>query len=157
MESMGKGIYLQEGIRRIFLLLWDWCLEAQQAPKAMSWVGFCHNSFHFQGQCTDNGVCGAIRRKAQLSSIPQNEHTHINHLSGPGWLPREQWTKGNLCPPSMMQRIPSPSWANLNCCTSSSPLPTLSLLAVTGTLQTKSASEAISVHSNNTGPNLYIH
>lgn len=41
--------------------------------------------------------------------------------------------------------------ANLSCHTASSPLSTLSPLALKGTLQTKSASEAFSVHSNNTG------
>lgn len=119
---------------------------SQHGSQGRSWVGFCHSSFLPQGQFS---YFGAVRRKAQLSSITQDEHTHINHLSGPGWVPWEQWTKGNLCPPSLLED----SWsflgtqANLNCCPAQSPLSTL---ALTGTQQTKSASEVISVHSNNT-------
>lgn len=83
--------------------------KPNMAPKGWAEWGFA--TFSIPGTMLILMSLGLSRRKAELSNITQDEHTHMNPLSGPGWLPQEQWTKGNLCPFSMLRMIPCPSWA----------------------------------------------
>lgn len=61
MQSKGKGIYFQEGIRKILPFLWEraYIWIPNMHLKGWAWVGLCHSILKVQGQPSLRWCCQA--------------------------------------------------------------------------------------------------